>query len=104
MVRTLLMIVFNITAQNEQCAVESRQEDILVIVGANGNIIGHTDGFLAQQSAGTQFDKNENTAELIQKIHTVLQILTAFTVFLKAFKAGLCLSDGLLNLTFDQIK
>jgi hypothetical protein len=77
---------------------------VVVIVGAYVNIIGHTDGFLAQEGAGTQFDKNENAAELIQKIHTVLQILAALTGFLKAFKAGLCLSDGLLNLTFDQIK
>src|SRR5690606_6889886 len=65
---------------------------------------GQAHGFLTKQGSATQLYEDKDSPQLIQEIDTVLQVLTAFTVFLKTLKAGFCLFDGLLNFTFDQIK
>ncbi len=104
MVFALLMIVLDIAPKNEQSAIEGSKEDVFVVISANGNVVGHSYCFLAQQGSAPQLHQNKNAPQLVDEINTVLEILTPFAVFLKAFKAGFCLLDGLLYFTFDQIK
>lgn len=74
----LLMVVFDVTAQDEQCAAQGGQEDVLVVVGADRNIVRHGDGFLAQQGTPSQLHKHEDATKLIQEIDAVLEVFPAF--------------------------
>lgn len=49
MIFTLLMVVLDVTAENEQRAVKCCQQYILVVVGTNWHIIGEINRLLAKQ-------------------------------------------------------
>ena len=104
MVFPLLVVIFNVATQDKQGAVEGRQQNVLVVIGANGHIVGQVYCLLTQQGSTTQFHQNEDAPQLIEIINTVLQVFPTLTIFLKALKAGFCLFDGLFDFAFDQIK
>ena len=104
MIFPLLVVVLHVTAKDKQCAVQCGQQDIFIVIGTNRYVVGHGHRFLAKQGSAPQLHENENAPKLVDEIHTVLEILTPFAVFLKAFKAGFCLLDGLFYFTLDQIK
>ena len=99
MIFTLLMVVLDVTAENEQRAVKCCQQYILVVVGTNRNIIGEINRFLAKQGSAPELHQNEDSPKLVQVINTVLQVFTAFAVLLEALKAGFRIADGLFYFT-----